>query len=87
MDEDRVSTLTVVEFLESRIAEDETNAANANDPARALREVAFKRELIADWRIYSDAQYPDFEGGFATAMDSVLDYLSSVYSDHPDYVT
>lgn len=56
-----------------------------HDPARVLREIAAKRAMIADWEIYADAAYPDFEGGFSSAMDGVVDELARVYWDHPDF--
>lgn len=56
-----------------------------HDPARVLREIAAKRAMIADWEIYADAEYPDFEGGFSSAMDGVVDELARVYWDHPEF--
>ena len=56
-----------------------------HDPARVFREIAAKRVMIADWEIYADAAYPDFGGGFSTAMDGVVAGLAGVYSNHPDF--
>lgn len=56
-----------------------------HDPARVLREVAAKRAILADARIYPDAAYPDFDGGFSTAAESAVASLAAVYSDHPDF--
>lgn len=56
-----------------------------HDPARALREVEAKRALIAQYGDSEGAQFPDYDGGYASATQDALLLLASVYSDHPDY--
>ena len=60
-----------------------------HDPARALREVAFKRAMLSmfldafgnrlNMTIYGAV------GGFTMNGDWVLRQMAAVYSDHPDY--
>ena len=104
--------MTIVEFLEARLAEDETVAlmtyddptfgrswpdmdgevrspelvhSRRHDPARVLREVAAKRAIASGARLYEDAGFPDFEGGFSSASEDAVAQLARVYSDHPDF--
>lgn len=53
----------------------------ANDPADALRQVAAIREVIADYELHSDAKYPDFEGGYASALEDVIGALAGIYTE------
>ena len=90
--------MTIVEFLEARIAEDEAKAAgllantqegyDINDYAeRMLAECAAKRAIIDQWE--------DLEGigpltggvdaGHALGIDAAVRALAAVYKDHPDY--
>ena len=59
-------------------APDEYQAAHIarHDPARALREVAFKRAILAQ-REHGPAGSP--------VLTNALYQLAAVYSDHPDY--
>jgi len=80
-------------FLLARIAEDEEEARTpvrsdgqiARFQARVLAECEAKRRIVERWRLYSDAEYPDYEGGYSSAMDDVLALLALPYADHPDY--
>ena len=56
-----------------------------HDPARVLAECEAKRRVVERWRLYSDAEYPDYEGGYASAMDAVLATIALPYADHPDF--
>ena len=56
-----------------------------HDPARVLREVEAKRQLLTRYEVHRDAAFPDYEGGYASAMDDALAILAAVHSDHPDY--
>lgn len=85
--------MTIVEFLLARIAEDEAAIEGGHidppgpDPQwgldRMRAECQAKRAIVAEWS--NDARYPDFSGGYETAIDNVLDCLATVYADHPDY--
>jgi hypothetical protein len=82
--------MTITEFLEARIAEDEARArypylASSPDPlfspARILAECAAKREVMRWWT--------DGLIGYAVAEDGEMTNpllpLAAVYKDHPDY--
>lgn len=83
--------MDIIDFLEARIAEDETEArrgleqlgtAAATADLRAFAECKAKRKIIAhhdriDW---------DFEpAGDRDYMEKFLFILAEVYADHPDY--
>ena len=61
-----------------------------HDPARALREVEAKRELL-DWyerraSIDSRGEDPDdYENVTGSTLETVIQTLTTVYADHPDY--
>jgi hypothetical protein len=80
----------LIEFLQARLDEDE--AAIREDaglglaygwPARLLAEVEAKRAILAHWT--SDAQFPDFHGGYEEAMNDAALALAQPYADHPDF--
>lgn len=56
-----------------------------HDPARILREVAAKRAILKSAELWSNAAFPDFDGGYACAMDDAVMILASAYSDHPGF--
>jgi hypothetical protein len=83
--------MDIIDFLEARIAEDETEArrgleqlgtAAATADLRAFAECKAKRKIIAhhdriDW---------DFEpAGDRDYVEKFLFILAEVYADHPDY--
>lgn len=70
--------MTIVEFLEARLPQDEAEA----DSARALREVAAKRRLVELYGSLSAQWAPNVDYGFA---QTTLRTLAAIYSDHPDY--
>lgn len=70
--------------------DDEVRTAEAahiarHDPARVLREVEAKRAIVEMCESHANAQFPDFEGGYASAAEDALTHLALVWSDHPDY--
>lgn len=79
--------MTIVEFLEARIAEDEAQA----DSGRALREVAAKRALIDKFgdtdlgAPYNESPEVEYWEDWQVACYDVLINLASIYSEHPDY--
>ena len=74
-------------------APDENQAAHIarHDPARVLREVAAKRNILARYQDCLVRQEdPDYPAGVAREQareyeDFVLPNLAASYSDHPDY--
>ena len=55
-------------------------------PARVLREVDAKRQILeecedADRR----SNWPDFDGGVFSGLDTAVQHLALPYADHPDY--
>jgi hypothetical protein len=60
-------------------------APGCPSPARVLRECTAKREILKDWELYKDEEFPDFGGGYASAMDDTIQSLAAAYADHPDY--
>ncbi|MCU1677720.1 MAG: hypothetical protein JWM93_2478 [Frankiales bacterium] len=93
--------MTIVEFLEARIAEDEASAdhIHADDcrprlgfpcdcgyPARVLAECAAKRAVISE--IEGMELQIDGEWGvgkWTMDMSTPLRAFAAVYADHPDY--
>lgn len=57
-----------------------------HDPARVLREVAAKRELLADYERFA-AERRRMMGGWDSYPETspVLTAFAAVYSDHPEY--
>lgn len=55
-----------------------------HDPARVLKEIEAKREVV---RLYERAYdyAPTFTSGFAAAMEDALLMFALAYADHPDY--
>ncbi len=56
-----------------------------HDPSYVLADIASKRAIVA--LVDDDAEFPDFYGGFASAIDEVLQHLARPFSSHPDYQT
>jgi len=90
-----MSTLTITEFLEARIAEDEQQAESCRylgwfpgkkygvttvSHARVLAECAAKRAII-QWWINGVIGYVEVDG----ELTNPLLPLAAVYKDHPDY--
>jgi len=79
-----MSTQTITEFLEARIADDEMHARMMaviipEEPApfsstRILHECAVKRAIIANWGPHEALDGPN-----------LLAVMAAVYSTHPDY--
>lgn len=63
---------------------DATHIARWN-PARVLAEGKAKRRIVDLAGLYTDAAYPNYEGGFATALEEVLQHLAQPYADRPGY--
>lgn len=85
-------TTELTAFLTARLDDDE-RAARC-DPARALREVAAKRAILAAWMAAEASRnrwnHPDYRSGItdgrSDALANVLRALAAVYCDHPDYL-
>lgn len=57
-----------------------------HDPARVLRDVEADRKLITAFKqADADAQYPDYDGGYATGLEDAAKIRAERFSDHPDY--
>jgi len=96
-----MSTQTITEFLEARIAEDEDHirllaetdrrpvlslSATVNHPQRLLAECAAKRAIIEDWEDPSGpGVWEGYDAGSAIATDQAVRALAAVYADHEDY--
>ena len=50
------------------------------DPKHVLDQIKAIREIMTKQEEYSSAQYPDFEGGYASALDDVVELLASIYA-------
>ena len=58
----------------------------AHDPARVLHEVEAGRKLLAAYRkAVAEAEFPNFEGGYATGLQDAVKIRAEVYDSHPDY--
>ncbi|WP_189079229.1 DUF6221 family protein [Mangrovihabitans endophyticus] len=55
------------------------------DPARVLAEVDAKRRVLRLYESSSDAQFPDSDGGYASAIEDVMLLLALPYADRPGY--
>jgi hypothetical protein len=87
--------MTLTEFLEARIAEDEAEAdyllGREDDEANAygkhfLAECAAKRAIIAGRkRIDRSANDDEWSMGYSDANYEATHALAAVYADHPDY--
>lgn len=56
-----------------------------HDPARVLAEVDAKRRVLDEHERVKDAEFPNFDGGYAAALGDVLRLLALPYASHPDY--
>jgi hypothetical protein len=82
--------MTIIEFLEARIAEDEKQAAKHQESAsrhgwgdytaRVMAECAAKRAIV-DWWCNGVIGYVEVNGD----LTNPLLPLAAVYADHPDY--
>jgi Family of unknown function (DUF6221) len=56
------------------------------DPARVLAEIETKRRILDLWG-YSDAhaEFPDYDGGHATALEDVITALAQPYAGRPGF--
>jgi Family of unknown function (DUF6221) len=55
------------------------------DPARVLAEIDAKRRILDMWADAQDAEFPNFEGGYAAALDDVVSRLALPYADRPGF--
>lgn len=78
--------MTIAEFLEARIDEDETTPRTEKVSA----ECAAKRMIIAQWYAATedgdDDSVNEIASGIIIALRDVLRALASVYGNHPDYI-
>lgn len=60
-----------------------------HDPARVLREVEAKRELLDEYARVAVNDSPqggyEYATGWANGLGLVVRYAAAVYADHPDY--
>jgi len=87
--------MTIVEFLEVRIAEDEAAANDLmgeREGDRTLAECAAKRAIIQSYesfrKVSKGANSLDTKltaSGIKEGLRIALASLSSIYNDHPDY--
>lgn len=84
--------MTITEFLEARIAEDEARAKYVSEygdtgglftPTRVLAECAAKRAIIAEHAPVDPCDAHD--AMFSTITCDTIRALAAVYADHPDY--
>ena len=77
--------MTLTEFLEARIAEDEATVEGMDvRSARVAAECDAKRAILnIDWGALCDV--PACSGGYE-ARDGVLLPLAYIYAGHPDYL-
>jgi len=93
-----MSTQTITEFLEARIAEDEAEAkwveaegdngsSPVQHPSRVLAECAAKRAVISNVGPYSCSQaHSQFDVYHPDGhLSPVIRALAAVYKDHADY--
>jgi hypothetical protein len=59
--------------------------AAVHDPASVLADVAADRAILEMYRQSRGAQFPDFDGGFATAAEEALAHRAARFASHPDY--
>lgn len=90
-------TLTITEFLEARIAEDEAAAERCAsvivvpaavastmiDPVRMLAECAAKRAILAEHSPVDPCDAHDAD--YRTITCDTICAIAGVYKDHPDY--
>jgi hypothetical protein len=50
------------------------------DPHATLLRVEAIQKVIAMQEAHSSAQYPDFEGGYSSALDDVVEILAGIYT-------
>jgi hypothetical protein len=55
------------------------------DPARVLAEVDAKRRILDMWADAQSAEFPDYWGGYATALDDVVRQLALPCADRPGF--
>jgi hypothetical protein len=54
-------------------------------PARVIAECKAKRRIVQQYLDSRDAEFPDFDGGYASASEDAVYLLALPYADHPDY--
>lgn len=58
----------------------------ANGPARVLREIDAKRQLLAEYQLAdAEAKYPDWAGGYASGLEYAVQLAAAEYADRPGY--
>jgi hypothetical protein len=81
--------VNVVGFILARIAEDErgelSSMRRGGSPSRALREAAFKRQLVDDALRSVEWNFTRGEDRDLHVKRPVLGQLAMVYADHPDF--
>ncbi len=57
-----------------------------HDPARVLREIDSKRQLLAEYRLANaEGKYPDWAGGYASGLEYAVQLAAADYADRPGY--
>lgn len=89
--------MTITEFLEARVAEDEyvanrelllgTTTPLTKMNARVLDECVAKRAIIAEWEDPTTFQTwgSEVDDGYVIAIDKAVRALAAIYADHPNY--
>lgn len=58
----------------------------AHDPARVLRDIEAKRQLLREYKLADrEAKYPDFMGGYSTGLEYAVQLVAAEYADRPGY--
>jgi hypothetical protein len=81
--------MNVVRFVLARIAEDErgelSTLRRSTGPSRALREAAFKRQLVNDALRSVEWNFALGEDNDVHIKQPIFGQLALVYADHPDF--
>ncbi len=78
-------TGNIVVYDEGSPSEEEAAHIAGHDPASALAQVAADRKILELWRVSRGADFPDFDGGYAQAMDHVVKLRAEAHASRPGY--
>jgi hypothetical protein len=64
----------------------ETSECDCGVPARVLREIDRKRQLLAEYKLAdAEGKYPDWAGGYASGLEYAVQLAAAEYADRPGY--
>lgn len=63
----------------------QTFEPGAPSPRHVLAQVDATRRMIERYALYADAQWPDFEGGYASATEDMVKLAAEAYASRPGY--